>query len=88
MSDPIISDCLAQIARIAHKYRADNDAIAGMRVSHLVAVQAHIEALEDRASQCTCDQHAGFEVIDRGGDGYRALEQARIDRLLFSEVTA
>ena len=35
IDDPIIADCLKQIAHITQKYRNDIDAIAPMRVSHL-----------------------------------------------------
>jgi len=77
-------------AKIKRRYEGDHDAIAGIRVSHIKATESHIETLEARVSRCTCQEHAGFEINTDRTDarGYRALEQARIDRLLFDDGRA
>jgi len=59
-------------AKIRHRYEHDHDAIAGVRVSHIKATEQHIEALEDRVANCTCDHAPGFEIRERADEGRMA----------------
>ena len=57
------------------------DAIAAIRVSDVVKIDAFVEHALDRMSRCTCQDAPGFQIIERATGGYAAMEQARIERL-------
>ena len=62
------------------------DAIAAIRISDVVKIDAFVEQAQDRLSRCTCQDAPGFEIIERATGGYRALERARIDRLVADDA--
>lgn len=74
----------ANFAKIRRKYEGHPDAIAPLRVDHIAAVEAHIDALEAHVAGCTCQPERGFEInTDRADAGpYELMSMARIDRLL------
>ena len=67
--DPIISDCLKQIAHITQKYRNDIDAIAPMRVRSLEAMARTISEQSEKIAACQCRQEPGFEINTRRNNG-------------------
>lgn len=84
MTGSIANDLRTEVARILERYTGKAyDAIAPMRVSHVKAMGAYIEAAEDRASRCTCQDVPGFEIDTKRTDAkpYEIMAEASIDRM-------
>lgn len=84
----------AQIELIT-KNRQPHEEKAGVRYSVLDGAVADFKAkmkrlfeLEEHVSNCTCEAaRPAFRIpTERDTPAYRAMEQARIDRLLFGEA--
>lgn len=88
MSD-IANDLRANIAHILERYTGKPfDSIAPMRVSHIKAMGEYMDEAADAKARCTCEPIRGFEIDTSRTDArpYLALEQRRLDRLLFGEA--
>ena len=86
MTTSIANDLRASIAHILERYTGKPfDAIAPMRVAHIEALGAYIERAEEAKANCTCAPVRSFEIDTSRTDAapYVAMEQARVDRLLF-----
>jgi hypothetical protein len=73
----LASEIRASFAKIIDRYQHDHDALASMRVSHIRAVENHIDALEDRVARCTCQQEQAFEPRERDDSKHTARMFAR-----------
>ena len=63
INDPIIADCLKQIAHITQKYRNDIDAIAPMRVRSLEAMARTISEQSEKIAACQCRDEPAFDPM-------------------------
>jgi len=82
----IANELRASIAHILERYTdRPFDSIAPIRVAHVKAMGEYIESAEEAKAHCTCAPVRGFEIDTSRTDAapYVAMEQARVDRLLF-----
>ena len=74
----------AEFARIRHRYEGISDALASIRVSTVERIEEYMDCAEEAKANCTCAPVRSFEIdTSRDTPAYRAMEQARVDRLLF-----
>lgn len=78
----------AEFARIRRRYEGVDDAIVPMRATKLNALEAYVEQAEEHKARCTCGAHESAFTISHASDApaYRALDQARIDRLVEADA--
>jgi hypothetical protein len=83
----IANDLRTEVARILARYTGKPfDAIAPVRVAHIRAMDDYIERAEEAKANCTCEAaRPAYRIPTERTDAapYAAMEQARIDRLLF-----
>jgi hypothetical protein len=77
----------AEFARIRHRYEGISDALASIRVSTVERIEEYMDDAEEAKAHCTCEAaRPAYRIpTERDTPAYRAMEQARIDRLLFAE---
>ena len=75
----------AEFARIRHRYEGISDALASIRVSTVERIEEYMDDAEEAKANCTCAPVRSFEIDTSRTDAapYVAMEQARVDRLLF-----
>ena len=86
MTSSIANDLRANIAHILERYTGKPfDSIAPIRVAHIKAMDDYIERAEEAKANCTCEAaRPAYRIpTERDTPAHRAMEQARIDRLLF-----
>jgi hypothetical protein len=84
MSNDIAADLRDECARIIKRNFGIDRALGAIRIETVEALGAYIERSEEAKANCTCAPVGGFEIdTSRDTPAYRAMEQARIDRLLF-----
>lgn len=78
----------AEFARIIQRNYGLPNALGAVRIETAEKVLAFVDEAESR--RCTCSQDRGFEIPIHRTDArsYRAMEQARIDRMLFEDRAA
>ncbi len=88
MSD-IAADLRAECARIIKRnFGHVPDAIGAIRVATVEKIQAYIERAEEAKANCTCEAaRPAYRIPTERTDAapYVAMEQARVDRMLFEE---
>ena len=77
----------AEFARIRHRYEGISDALASIRVSTVERIEEYMDCAEEAKANCTCAPVRSFEIDTSRTDAapYVAMEQARVDRMLFEE---